>query len=67
MWADHAIPLERLAKLKPHQRCSQLPGISCITRKDNLGFNLNAMRLKFQDEYDFYPKTYLYPKDRNQL
>ena len=55
MWADHAIPLERMSKFKPHQRVSQLPGISALTRKNNLGHNLNAMRLKHLDEYDFYP------------
>ena len=25
------------------------------------------MRAFFEHEYDFYPKTYLYPKDRNRL
>jgi hypothetical protein len=63
MWADHAIPLERLQRMKAFQRHSQLPGIGCITRKNNLGHNLNAMRAKFLTEYDFFPDTYLFPKD----
>ena len=63
MWADHAIPLERIARMKSFQRHSQLPGIGCLTRKNNLGHNLNALRTKFPDEYDFYPRTYLFPKD----
>jgi tubulin polyglutamylase TTLL6/13 len=25
------------------------------------------MRSKFYEDYDFYPKTYLFPKDRNKL
>ena len=67
MWADHAVPLERMARMKPHQRVSQMPGINCITRKNNLGHNLNSMRAKFEEEYDFYPQTYLFPKDRTRL
>lgn len=44
MWADHALPIERIAKMKPWQRTSQLPGIGSLTRKNNLGHNLNALR-----------------------
>lgn len=28
---------------------------------------MNAMRLKYNDEYDFYPETYLFPKDKQKL
>ena len=55
LWADHAIAIERLAKLRSHQRCSQMPGIQCMTRKNTLGHNLNAMKAEFGTEYDFYP------------
>jgi len=44
-----------------------LPGISALTRKNNLGHNLNALRAKFPDEFDFYPQTYLFPKDKVRL
>lgn len=67
MWADHAVPVDRMAKMKPYQRVSQLPGIGSITRKNNLGHNLNAMRSKYPEQYDFYPPTYLFPKDRQRL
>jgi tubulin polyglutamylase TTLL6/13 len=67
MWADHAIALERMAKFKPYQRCSQLPGIGCITRKNCLGGNLNNMKEMFPEEYNFFPNTYLFPKDRARL
>lgn len=54
--------------MKPHQRTSQLPGIGSLTRKNNLGHNLNALRnSQFKEEFDFYPQTYLYPKDRMRL
>jgi hypothetical protein len=36
VWADHGIPNDKLARLKPHQRHSQLPGIGCIARKNFL-------------------------------
>ena len=64
VWADHGLPSEKLQRLKPHQRHSQLPGISCLARKNSLAQNLNDMQLKFPAEYSFYPKTYLYPQDR---
>ena len=67
MWADHALPLNRLSKMLPYQRCSQLPGISCLTRKNNLANNLNKMRYYFTEEFNFYPKTYLFPKDKQLL
>jgi len=67
MWADHAVALERMAKFKPYQRCSQLPGIGCITRKNCLGSNLNNMKEMFPEEYNFFPNTYLFPKDRARL
>jgi tubulin polyglutamylase TTLL6/13 len=67
MWADHAVAPERMQKFKPHQRCSQLPGIGCITRKDNLGKNLNGMLKRHPQQYDFFPKTYLFPQDKQKL
>jgi tubulin polyglutamylase TTLL6/13 len=44
-----------------------MPGIGAITRKNCLGNNLNAMKDKFEAEFDFYPSTYLFPKDRIKL
>lgn len=58
LWADHAIPNDRLLRFKPHQRCSQLPGNGCITRKNCLAANLNIMRKKYAIEYEFFPRTY---------
>ena len=67
LWSDHGLPNDKLAKLKPHQRVSQLPGINCITRKNLLAQNLNAMKDTFGAEFDFFPSTYLFPKDKAHL
>lgn len=32
-----------------------------------LAKNLNTMRAKFPEAFDFYPKTYLYPQDLRKL
>ena len=32
-----------------------------------MGHNLNALRNQFESEFDFYPLTYLFPKDRAKL
>jgi tubulin polyglutamylase TTLL6/13 len=34
-----------------------------LTRKNNLGKNLNRMKKKYEDEYTFFPQTWLLPTD----
>lgn len=38
-----------------------------ITQKNLLGNNLNNMREKFPEAYDFYPHTWTLPQDLRQL
>ena len=38
-----------------------------LTRKNFLGKNLNNMRAKYPEGYDFYPQTWLLPQDVRQL
>ena len=38
-----------------------------LTRKNHLGKNLNNMRAKYPEAYDFYPQTWLLPQDVRQL
>jgi tubulin polyglutamylase TTLL6/13 len=63
IWIDTGMTADRLSKMKPYQKISHFPGMYCLARKDYLGNALNSMRRQFPDDYDFYPKTWILPRD----
>ena len=63
IWTDCAVQPEKLCKLKPYQKINHFPGMYELARKNFLAKNLNKMQKIFQNEFDFYPKTWLYPTD----
>lgn len=63
IWSDIAIPAEKLAKLKPYQKINHFPGMHELARKNYLAKNLNKMQKLYPNDYDFYPKTWLYPTE----
>ena len=67
LWCDHGLPPERIMRMKSYQRTNHFPGMQSLTRKDQLGKNLNSMRALFPEAYDFYPKTWLVPNEMKQL
>lgn len=67
LWCDLGLPPERIMRMKPYQRVNHFPGMHALTRKNHLGKNLNNMRAKYPDAYDFYPQTWLLPQDVRQL
>jgi tubulin polyglutamylase TTLL6/13 len=67
IWCDLALPIERVMRLKPWQRVSNIPGMHALTRKNHLGRNLNALRAYFPQDYEFYPHTWLLPQDYKAL
>lgn len=42
---------------------NRIPGMSDLAQKKGTGYFLNKFREYFPDEYDFYPKTFLYPEE----
>ena len=42
-WTDCGILPERIAKMKPYQRCNHFPGMFQLARKNSLARNLNKM------------------------
>ena len=46
-----------------HQKINHFPGMYSLARKNHLGRNLNKMQKQFQDDYDFYPRTWLLPSE----
>lgn len=63
IWIDTGMTAEKLSKMKPYQKISHFPGMYCLARKDYLGNALNSMRRQFPDDYEFYPKTWILPRD----
>ena len=63
LWTDSAVPTERLASMKKHQKINHFPGMFGISRKDYLARNLNKMKSVFPTEFDFFPRTWLIPTD----
>ena len=57
-WSDVPLPLEKLSKLKVHQRINATPNIQLLSRKNNLAKHLTRMARDFQEEYNFFPKTW---------
>lgn len=66
-WTDCGILPERIAKMKPYQRCNHFPGMFQLARKNSLARNLIKMSKKFEEEYKFFPRTFLLPSEYGEF
>ena len=55
--------MDRFSQLKSYQRINHFPGMSIVCRKNELGKLLNAMQTKYGKEFEFYPRTWVLPRD----
>ena len=62
---DKMYPL--LRKLNKYQRYNHFPMCWQLGRKDNLYINYLKMKKKFQSEYNYMPKKYILPQDRDEV
>ena len=62
-WHDLSITPDFLAKLNPYQKVNHYPGMYAITRKNHLARNLMRMKRAFQEEFNFFPATWVLPGD----
>lgn len=67
LWTDNAVPPEKLAKMQLYQKINHFPGMYSISRKNYLAMNLSKLKKKFPDDYNFFPKTWLFPCDLNEI
>lgn len=67
MWVDSTVPPELLASMKPYQRVNHFPGMYAIARKSNLCMNLNKLRNRFPEDFNFYPKTWFLPAEHSEF
>jgi len=63
VWIDTSGFQTFLSTLKPWQKINHFPGMIEVSRKTRLAYNLETMRKGFKNEYDFFPKTYIIPRD----
>lgn len=66
-WTDTSVGVERAMEMKDYQKINHFPGMSEISRKDNLARNLNRLARQFPEAYNYYPKTWVFPADRGDF
>jgi tubulin polyglutamylase TTLL6/13 len=66
-WQDFGLTLEKFTKMRTFQKINHFPGMSALSRKNNLAQNLNLMLKAFPEDYEFFPETWVLPKDLFEL
>ncbi|GAB5363425.1 hypothetical protein AAMO2058_000881900 [Amorphochlora amoebiformis] len=56
-----------LMGLKPYQKVNKTPGMCELVRKKRLGVNLKRLAKILPDVYDFFPKTWVIPREKDDL
>lgn len=67
LWCDHVLANDRIMRMKPYQRINHFPGMQALYRKNCLGQNLNLMKQLHPAEFNFYPQTWLLPREAKKL
>ncbi|OMJ79700.1 hypothetical protein SteCoe_20219 [Stentor coeruleus] len=67
MWTDIAILPEKLMKMKTYQRINHFPMMHMVSRKNFLADSLEKIRKLFPKDYSFFPKTYIFPLDKDNI
>lgn len=66
-WVDGPVSIDVLARMQSHQKINHFPGMSAISRKNNLAKNITKMQAEFPEHYNFCPRTFLLPQDSQKL
>ena len=67
LWTDSAVPPEKLSKMQSYQKINHFPGMYSISRKNYLAMNLTKLKKRFPEDYNFFPRSWLYPCDSSEL
>lgn len=63
LWVGKSAQSYLYDDLNSFQRINHFPNSYEITRKDKMCLNLQIMKAKFPVDYDFFPDTYIIPRD----
>lgn len=66
-WIDGHVRQEFFARMQAHQKINHFPGMTILSRKNNLGKSLMTFRKKFPNDYEFFPITWNLPADYADL
>ncbi|XP_075878742.1 tubulin polyglutamylase TTLL7 isoform X2 [Nelusetta ayraudi] len=67
IWSDSAVQHEKIAELRNYQRINHFPGMGEICRKDCLARNMAKMSKCQPQEYNFIPRTWIFPAEYTQF
>jgi tubulin polyglutamylase TTLL6/13 len=62
-WQDGALSPEKFSQMEVFQKINHFPGMYTLSRKNTLAQNLNTMQKALPDDYNFFPETWVLPKD----
>jgi tubulin polyglutamylase TTLL6/13 len=67
IWLDSDFHIDRLKGMKPYQKINHFPGMTIISLKNNLAKYLKLMQKEMPQEFNFFPKTWIYPYESYDL
>ena len=67
MWTDSTVSTDFLQKMKPYQRINHFPAMFQLSKKSNLCKNLMRLRRAFPRAYNFFPRTWVLPREMSEL
>ncbi|XP_032428552.1 tubulin polyglutamylase TTLL7 isoform X2 [Xiphophorus hellerii] len=67
IWNDSAVQHEKIVELRNYQRINHFPGMGEICRKDCLARNMSKMIRCQPQEYNFTPRTWIFPAEYTQF
>ncbi|GIL81822.1 hypothetical protein Vretimale_1419 [Volvox reticuliferus] len=66
-WTDTSVSIERIMKLTKIQKINHFSGMLEICRKRAMARNLMKMARQFPQHYDFFPRTFILPGDKEDF
>ena len=66
-WIDSDFSVDKMRGLKPYQRINHFPGMTVLTLKNNLAKYLKLMAKEMAHEFNFFPKTWIFPYESYEL
>ena len=66
-WIDADFCIDKMRGLKPYQRINHFPGMTIISLKNNLAKYLKLMQKEYPQDFNFFPKTWIFPYESHEL